>query len=72
MYTYKRMSTDVSIHMSTSVLVILWWVSVWAMIEEAILFVSGNRKHIKMIVCAIISVGVIITSSIFPHHIGRF
>jgi hypothetical protein len=45
---------------------------VWAMIEEGILFVSGNRKHIKMIVCAIISVGVIITCSIFPHHIGRF
>ena len=64
--------TDLTFHMSTSILVILWWVSMWLIIEEGILFVSGNRKHIKMLVCALIIVGVLITCSIFPHHMDRF
>lgn len=64
--------TDLTFQMSTSILVILWWVSMWLIIEEGILFVSGNRKHIKMLVCALISVGVLITCSIFPHHMDRF
>jgi hypothetical protein len=65
-------ASDLTLHMSSSILVILWWVSMWAIIEEGILFVSGNRKQIKMLVCAIIIAIVIITCAIFPHHIERF
>lgn len=64
--------TDPMFPIGTSILVILWWVSMWLIIEEGILFVSGNRKHIKMLVCALIGAGVLITCSIFPHHMERF
>ena len=65
-------TTDLTFQMSTSILVILWWVSMWLIIEEGILFVSGNRKQIKMLVCAVIIVIVLITCAIFPHHMDRF
>ena len=65
-------TADLTFHMSMSILVILWWVSMWLIIEEGILFVSGNRKQIKMLVCAVIIVIVLITCAIFPHYIDRF
>ena len=65
-------TTELTFQMSTSILVILWWVSMWLIIEEGILFVSGNRKQIKMLVCAVIIVGVLLTCAIFPHHMDRF
>ena len=64
--------TELTFQMSMSILVILWWVSMWLIIEEGILFVSGNRKQIKILVCAVIIVGVLLTCAIFPHHMDRF
>lgn len=66
------MAAEFTIQMSTSILVILWWVSVWILIEEGIVFVSGNRKSTKLLVCAVIVAGILIACSIFPHYIDRF
>lgn len=66
------MAAEFTIQMSMSILVILWWVSVWILIEEGIVFVSGNRKSIKLLVCAVIVTGILIACSIFPNHIDRF
>ena len=63
---------DLHVSLGTSILVILWWVSMWFMIEEAILFISGNKRHIKMIVCLFISVSVVLTCSVFPQNLSRF
>ena len=66
------MAAEFTIHMIMSILVILWWVSLWILIEEGIVFVSGNRKSIKLLVCAVIVVCILIACSIFPHYIDRF
>ena len=66
------MAAEFTIQMSTSILVILWWVSLWILIEEGIVFVSGNRKSIKLLVCAVIVVSILIACAIFPHYIDRF
>ena len=63
---------DLHVSLGTSILVILWWVSMWFMIEEAILFISGNKRHIKMIVCLFIIVSVVLTCSVFPQNLSRF
>ena len=63
--------SDFNVSLGTSVLVILWWVSIWFMIEEAILFVSGNKRHIKLLVCLIISVSVVMVCSVFPQNLSR-
>jgi hypothetical protein len=44
----------------------------WFIIEEGIVYVSGNRKSTKLLVCAVIVVGILIACSIFPHYIDRF
>lgn len=66
------MAPDLTAHMGMSVLVILWWVAVWVLVEEAILFISGNRRHIKMLVCVLIIFSIVVTCSLFPHHLSRF
>ena len=66
------MAAEFTIQMSMSIVVILWWVSLWILIEEGIVFVSGNRKSIKLLVCAVIVVGILIACAIFPHYIDRF
>ena len=62
---------DLNASLGASILVILWWVSIWFMIEEAILFVSGNRRNVKILICLFISVSVVITCSFFPQNLSR-
>ena len=67
------MSRDLDITtLGSSVIVILWWVSIWVLIEEGIEFVSGNRKHIKLAVCLTIIFGVVVTCALFPHYTHHF
>ena len=56
----------------SSIIVILWWVAVWILVDEGIEFVSGNRKYIKLAVCLIIIFGVVVTCSLFPQYIHHF
>ena len=65
-------AADIHTSLSSSILVVLWWVALWFMFEEAILFVSGNRRHIKMMICLIITVSIIIICSVFPYHLRHF
>jgi hypothetical protein len=39
--------------LSHSFLIIMWWVSLWLLAEETIIYVSGNKKHIKMSICVV-------------------
>jgi len=67
------MSKDLDITiLGSSVIVILWWASIWVLIDEGIEFVSGNRKHIKLAVCLIIVFGILVTCAIFPHYVRHF
>lgn len=67
------MSKDLDITiLGSSVVVILWWVSVWVLIEEGIEFVSGNRKHLKLAVCLIIIFGIVLTCALFPQYVRHF
>jgi hypothetical protein len=65
-------TADIHTSLGSSVLVVLWWVALWFMFEEAILFVSGNRRHVKMMICLIITASIIAICSFFPHHLSRF
>ena len=40
--------------LSHSMLVILWWISLWFLAEETILFISDDKKHKKIAVCVVI------------------
>jgi hypothetical protein len=68
----KAEAVDIQTSLGTSVLVILWWVALWFMFEEAILFVSGNRRNIKIMICLIIIVGIVAICAFFPYHLRHF
>jgi len=57
----------INIH-GISIINILWWVSVWYLIEEGIVFISGNKRHFKAMICIIISVSIVIYTSFYPEH----
>jgi hypothetical protein len=42
-----------------SVLVVLWWISLWILAEEMILLISQDKRHKKMIVCITIIIFII-------------
>ena len=54
---------------SVSIISILWWVALWFLFEEAIIFTSGNKRHIKVLICTIIIISIIIYSHINPTHV---
>lgn len=56
----------------SSLIVILWWVAVWILVDEGIEFVSGNRKYIKLAVCLIIIFSVVLTCILYPEYIRHF
>lgn len=37
--------------LSHSMLVILWWISLWFLAEEFILYLSQDKKHKKIAIC---------------------
>jgi len=45
--------------LSHSVLVVLWWISLWILAEEMILLISQDKRHKKMIVCIAIIIFII-------------
>jgi hypothetical protein len=49
--------------LGTSAVIIIWWVSLWLIIEETIAYVSGDKRHIKLAVCTLI----IIILTIYAH-----
>jgi hypothetical protein len=42
--------------LGTSFIIILWWVSLWLIVEESISFISGDKRHVKMSICVMIIV----------------
>ena len=52
--------------LGTSVLIIVWWVSVWILIEEAIEYISGDKRHIKLYVCVILIVLISLYVNLYP------
>ena len=52
-----------------SLISILWWVAFWFLFEEAIIFTSGNKRHLKILICIIIIALIILYAAMFPTHI---
>ena len=50
--------------LGTSFIIILWWVALWFIIEETIVFLAGNKRHLKLSICVII----IVIITIYAHH----
>ena len=54
---------------AASIISILWWVALWFLFEEAIAFTSGNKRHVKVLICMILVILIIIYTHMFPTHI---
>jgi hypothetical protein len=52
--------------LGTSVLIIVWWVSIWILIEEAIEYISGDKRHVKLYVCVILIVVISLYVNMYP------
>ena len=52
-----------------SIISVLWWVALWFLFEEAIEFTSGNKRHVKVLICMILVILIIIYTHMFPTHI---
>lgn len=52
--------------LGTSVLIIVWWVSVWILIEETIEYISGDKRHVKLYVCVILIVLISVYVNLYP------
>jgi hypothetical protein len=52
-----------------SIISILWWVVIWFLFEEAIAFTSGNKRHVKVLICMIVVILIVIYTRMFPTHI---
>ena len=50
--------------LGTSFIIILWWVALWYIIEETIVFLAGNKRHLKLSICVII----IVIITIYAHY----
>jgi len=48
--------------LSHSVIVVLWWIGLWTLAEEALIFISGNKKNKKLAICVIIVISIIFYS----------
>ena len=53
--------------LGTSFIIILWWVALWFIIEETIVFLAGNKRHLKLSICVIIIVIITIYAHYTPH-----
>ena len=51
-----------------SIITILWWVSIWYLIEEGIEYIAGNKRHLKAITCIVIIISISIYCSIYQNH----
>jgi len=61
----KHVSTNL---VSLSMITILWWASLWYLIEETIVYVTGNKKHLKAAICIAIIMTIIFYCHINPDH----
>jgi hypothetical protein len=52
-----------------SLISILWWVAVWFLFEEIIILTSGNKRHLKIMICLTIIMLIVIYTQMFPTHI---
>ena len=63
---YHKDTVAVPGMLGTSVLIIVWWVSVWVLIEETIEYISGNKQHVKLYVCVILIIIISIYVNMYP------
>jgi len=61
----KQASTNV---ISLSMITILWWASIWYLIEETIIYISGNKKHLKAAICISIIMTITFYCYVYPEH----
>ena len=52
-----------------SIVSILWWVAIWFLFEEIIIFTSGNKRHFKVLICLSIVLIIILYAQFNPTHI---
>jgi len=57
--------------LGVSIIIIMWWVSIWILIEEAILYVSADKRHLKLYVCTLIIIIITLCAHIQPHIISK-
>ena len=63
----KYVNTNTNMFLA-SIITILWWASIWYLIEETMVYVSGNKKHFKAFICMIIIIGITMYSFLNPDH----
>ena len=54
---------------SVSIISVLWWVVLWFLFEEIILLVSGNKRHLKVLICITIAALIYMYVIINPTHV---
>jgi hypothetical protein len=64
-------SKVVPVMLTTSIIIILWWVSLWLIAEEAIDFMSGDKRHRKMAICFFIIAAIVVYAHYFPLFASR-
>jgi hypothetical protein len=57
--------------LGTSAIIIIWWVSLWLIIEETIVYVSGDRRHVKLAICTLIVIVLSFYAHIYPAFTRR-
>jgi len=57
--------------LGTSIIIIIWWVTLWLIIEETIVYLSGDKRHIKISICVVIIIIISIYAHVFPKFASR-
>jgi len=52
-----------------SVISVLWWVAIWFLFEDTITFISGNKRHLRVVICLVIIVSIVIYGILYPAQI---
>ena len=63
---YDKDTVAVPGMLGTSILIIVWWVSIWILIEETIEYISGDKRHVKLYVCVILIVLISMYVNMYP------
>jgi len=57
--------------LGTSIIIIIWWVTLWLIVEETIVYLSGNKRHLKLSICVVIIIIISIYAHVFPKFASR-
>lgn len=57
--------------LGTSILIILWWVSLWIILEELIDYASSSKRHLKIAICGFVIVLIVVYSHVRPTFVHK-